>query len=165
MDMNQVFQDFVTQALREALGLSDRTFRSDRGIQRVILDEGGRIKLEPDISWWDGQRCTFVGDAKYKRVLDGARVPNADLYQLLAYATALDLPGGLLVYARDEGEAEEVSHRVRHAGKRLEVAALDLTGTIDQLLDCVDALANRVRALRDTVRLHQSPSQESWRAA
>ena len=165
MNMNQVFQDFVAQALREALGLSDRTFRSDRSIRRVTLDKGGRIKLEPDISWWDGQRCMFVGDAKYKRVLDGARVPNADLYQLLAYATALDLPGGLLVYARDEGEAEEVSHRVRHAGKRLEVTALDLTGTIDQLLDSVDALAKRVRALRDTVRLHQSSSQESWRAA
>ena len=165
MDMNRVFQDFVTQALREALGLSDRTFPSDRCIRRVALDEGGRIKLEPDISWWDGQRCTFVGDAKYKRVLDGARVPNADLYQILAYATALDLPGGLLVYARDEGKTEEVSHRVRHAGKRLEVAALDLTGTIDQLLNRVDALAKRVRALRDTVCPHQSPPQESWRAA
>ena len=33
----------------------------------------------------------------------GRRVPNADVYQLLAYV-ALDLPGGMLVYA--EGEAE-----------------------------------------------------------
>ena len=49
--------------------------------------------------------------------------------------------------------------------KRLEVAALDLTGTIDQLLDRVNALAKRVRALRDTAHLHQSPPQESWRAA
>ena len=37
--------------------------------------------------------------------------------------------------------------------------------TIDQLLDGVDALAKRVRVLRDTVRLHRSPPQESSRAA
>lgn len=144
MDMNRVFQDFVTLALREALGLSDRTFRSDRGIRGVTLDEGGRVALKPDLSWWDGQDCKFVGDAKYKRVRD-ERVPNADLYQLLAYATALDLPGGLLVYA--QGEAEDVAHRVRHAGKRLEVSALDLSGTIDHVLDRIDILAKRVRAL------------------
>ena len=62
------------------------------------LDEAGRVRLQPDLSWWDGRVCTFVGDAKYKRTKD-ERVPNADLYQMLAYATALDLPGGLLVYA------------------------------------------------------------------
>ena len=148
MDMNRVFQDFVTLALREALGLSDRTFRSDSGIRGVTLDEGGSVELKPDLSWWDGQDCTFVGDAKYKRVRDD-RVPNADLYQLLAYATALDLPGGLLVYA--QGEADDVAHRVRHAGKRLEVSALDLSGTIDHLLERVDQLAERVRALRREV--------------
>ena len=144
MDMNRVFQDFVTLALREALDLSDRTFRSDRGIRGVTLDEGSRVALKPDLSWWDGQDCKFVGDAKYKRVRD-ERVPNADLYQLLAYATALDLPGGLLVYA--QGEAEDVAHRIRHAGKRLEVSALDLSGTIDHVLDRIDTLAKRVRAL------------------
>ena len=153
MDMNRVFQEFVTLALREALGLSDRTFRSDSGIRSVTLDEGGSIKLNPDISWWDGQRCVFVGDAKYKRVWHREHVPNADLYQLLAYATALDVPGGLLVYA--QGEAEEVAHRIRHAGKRLEVAVLDVSGTIDHVLEGVDALANRVRALRDGVHFRR----------
>ena len=52
MDMNRVFQDFVTLALREALGLSDRTFRSDSGIQGVTtLDEGGSVELKRDLSW------------------------------------------------------------------------------------------------------------------
>ena len=72
-------------------------------------------------------------------------MPNADLYQLLAYTIALDLPGGLLIYAH--GEAEEVVHRVNYAGKRLEVAALDLSGTIDDLRTRVAELADRVRAL------------------
>ena len=145
MDMNVVFQEFVTQALREALGVSDRTFRADDRIPSVFLDEAKRVRLKPDLSWWDGQTCTFVGDAKYKRI-SGEQVPNADLYQLLAYATALDLPGGLLIYA--QGEAERAVHQVRYAGKRLEIAALDLSGTIDELLADIDKLAKRVCALR-----------------
>ena len=146
MDMNRVFQEFVTRALRESLGLSDRTFRSDSGVRGVTLDEARRVDLRPDLSWWEGPTCRFVGDAKYKRVQDG-HVPNADLYQLLAYATALDLPGGLLVYA--QGEAADAVHVVRHAGRRLEVAALDLSGTIDELRRRIEGLAERVRRLRD----------------
>ena len=82
--------------------------------------------------------CLFVGDAKYKRV-EVQHVPNADLYQLLAYVTALGLPGGLLIYAK--GEDEPVMHHIRHSGKRLEVAALDLSGTLEDVLARVDNLA------------------------
>lgn len=149
MDMNEVFQDFVTLALREALGLSDRTFRADGGVGGVTLDVERRIDLRPDLSWWDGPTCTFVGDAKYKRIQDD-RVPNADLYQLLAYATALNLPGGLLVYA--QGKANDAAHVVRHAGKRLEVSALDLSGTIDELRGRIQRLAEQVRGLRRAAR-------------
>ena len=88
----------------------------------------------------------FVGDAKYKKVRVES-VPNADLYQLLAYVTALDLPGGLLVYAK--GEADQAAYEVRNSGKRLEVAALDLSGTLDDVLNRVAHLAQSVRRLRD----------------
>lgn len=145
VDMNSVFQEFVTRALRRALGLSERTFRSDKLLPGIWLDEAERIRLKPDLTWWEGRECTFVGDAKYKKVQD-ARVPNADLYQLLAYTVALDLPGGLLVYAK--GEDKEIVHRVRHVGKALEVAALDLSGSIDDLHARIGDLASRVRALR-----------------
>ncbi len=100
IDMNVVFQEFVTRALREELGLSEHAFPSDRGLQRRMpsLDTNGTVTLKPDLSWWESGRCVFVGDAKYKRVRDGS-VPNADPYQALAYATALDLPGALLASA------------------------------------------------------------------
>ena len=142
MDMNVVFQEFVTVALREALGVSGGVFL-EKSIRS--LDEEGRVHLRPDLTWWDGRECVFVGDAKYKRI-DGS-VPNADLYQLLAYATALDLPGGLLVYA----EGEPATYHVRHSGKRLEVAALDLSETLEEVLTRVGCVANKVRALRDEV--------------
>ena len=155
MDMNTVFQEFITEALREELRVAAHTLCSDReltGRRRIYLDDsddGGAIRLKPDLTWWDGPTCTFVGDAKYKNA-DGGRVPNADLYQLLAYATALDLPGGLLVYAR--GEAAERTYQVRYAGKRLEVAAVDLAGSIEELRASIGGLAERVWALRAEAR-------------
>ena len=146
MDMNRVFEEFVRRALREELGLSGRSFPIGTRLPRTVyLDEECQAELEPDLSWWEAGTCTFVGDAKYKQVR-GERVPNADLYQLLAYATALDLPGGLLIYAK--GEANELVHRVRYAGKRLEVAALDLSGSIESLHVGIADLARKVRALR-----------------
>ena len=150
MDMNTVFQEFVTEALREELRVSAHTLRSDDRLpRRITLDEQSRVGLEPDLTWWDGSTCRFVGDAKYKRADDG-NVPNADLYQLLAYATALDLPGGLLVYA--QGEADPATYQVRNAGKRLEVVAVDLAGSIDALRASIGRLAERVRALRAEAR-------------
>ena len=146
MDMNVLFQEFVTVALREALGVSEHAFR-----EKYInsLDQGGKVHLKPDLTWWHGRDCLFVGDAKYKRI-ENESVPNADLYQLLAYVTALDLPGGLLIYAK--GEAQTATYTVRNAGKRLEVAALDLGGSLGEVLERTDGLAARIRALRDEVR-------------
>ena len=146
MDMNVVFQEFLTQSLRDVLGASPETLRSDRELQDVTLDHEGRVTLRPDLTWWDGHDCLFVGDAKYKNVT-GDRVPNADLYQMLSYATALGLPGGLLVYAH--GEAEPASYTVRRCGTRLEVAALDLTGALDEIVEAVRHVAKMVVRLRN----------------
>ena len=146
MDMNKVFQEFVTQALRDALEVSAYTF-GERNIPS--LDREGNVHLKPDLVWREGSSWTFVGDAKYKD-LSGEHAPNSDLYQLLAYVTALNLPGGMLIYAK--GEREPATYHIRHSGKRLEVAALDLSGTLDDVLNRVESLANNVRALRDQAR-------------
>ena len=145
INMNDLFQEFVTHALREALNVSDKTLRDAKGIRRFTLAEENRVQLKPDLSWWDGETCMFVGDAKYKKIVHSS-VPNADLYQILAYATALDVPGGLLIYAK--GEADAATYVVRHAGKRLEVFALDLSGSLDQILARVKTLACRIESLR-----------------
>ena len=147
VDMNSLFQEFLTEALRDALGVSRRVFLSEK---QIPFDESKRLRLQPDFSWWDGNVCTFVGDAKYKNVEGERNVPASDLYQLLAYATALDLPGGLLIYAK--GEVEETEYTVRHAGKRLEVASLDLSCPIDEILMQVKGLANRIVVLRNETR-------------
>ena len=147
-DMNRLFQDFVTEALREALGVSERTFRpakKGRYGDGIYLDAEESLTLEPDLTWWDGGVCTFVGDVKYKYIRN-ENVPNADVYQLFAYATALKLPHGLLIYA--SGETEPIVHTIKHASKDLKVVTLDLSGTIDQVLGEIQGVAKTIDALR-----------------
>ena len=150
MDMNVVFQEFVTTALREELKDTTGTLRSDKelsGQRSLFLDEGRGIRLEPDLTWWRGGRCLFVGDAKYKNLADRA-VPNADLYQLLAYTTALNLPAGTLIYAQDK--AEPRTYEVNYASKRLSVTALDISLPVDEILEQVRRIAANLKALRPT---------------
>ena len=149
INMNDLFQQFVTRALREALGASDTALRSDANLpRRLTLDEAERVSLKPDLTWWEGGVCRFVGDVKYKNAEGG--IPNADLYQLLAYAAALGLPGGMLIYAKGEADAGE--YAVRRVNKRLRVAALDLSGDLDAVLKRVNVLARAVAKTRDEAR-------------
>jgi 5-methylcytosine-specific restriction enzyme subunit McrC len=145
VDMNQVFESFVRVALREELGLRTQAFPSGKGCPPSWLDRRHRVGLDPDLSWWEGGRCSFVGDAKYKQV-NVAGIKHPDLYQLLAYVTAFELPGGLLVYA--SGGPEEVVHEVGRSGTRLEVATVDLDGEPAQILQSMSFIADRVRVLR-----------------
>ena len=146
MDMNDTFQEFVTQALREVPDIPSLMFR-----ERVIdtLDEEAGVRLRPDLTGWRDSRCVFVGDVKYKN-LTNMRVPAGDIYQMLAYAIASDQPGGMLIYA--EGEAQVGTYRIRHAGKRLEVVALDIAGPLDEVLDRVRRLAAKISALASVER-------------
>ena len=139
LDMNRVFEGFLFVALREKLGLS----ASEWVHKRLFLDEADAIRLEPDLSWWNGGRCRFVGDAKYKRPPQGFQ--HADIYQMLAYCTAANLPSELLVYAA--GEAEPGIHRIKHAGKTIEVVSLDISGPPETILVGVCRIAQRVRSL------------------
>lgn len=144
IDMNVVFEEFVRTALREGLGLTPAAFPTGSEVS-AVLDERAKINLEPDLSWWVSGSCVFVGDAKYKRI-SARGIDHPDLYQLLAYTVALGLPAGLLVYAA--GEVTRVEHTVVHAGKRLEVTTVDLTGTPHQILADIARIANRVKELK-----------------
>ena len=139
LDMNTVFEQFLFVALREALGLSGREWK--RG-ERLTLDVDGKIRLNPDLSWWSNGHCCFVGDAKYKRLMS-ERFPNADIYQVLAYCTAVDLPSGLLVYAA--GESETGRYRIKHTDKTIEVESLNLAGQPEDILAQVNRLAEKVK--------------------
>ena len=147
IDMNEVFESFVVTALREALRLSPQAFPRGAKGRQLWLDRGRAVRLEPDLSWWEGPVCRFVGDVKYKRV-NTAGIKHPDLYQLLAYTVAANLPCGLLVYAA--GEGEPITHEVVEVEKRLEVVTLDLSGDPEEILGQVEAVAERIHEMART---------------
>ena len=138
LDMNIVFEQFLFVALGEALALPPSQWQTQAGL---TLDEAKSINLYPDLLWQLGNRPIFVGDAKYKRITS-TDFPNADIYQMLAYCTAADLPSGLLIYAK--GESDPAIYSITNAHKTIEVAAIDLSSQPEDILRQVKGLACRV---------------------
>lgn len=139
LDMNEVFEDFVVVALREALRLAPHELVQGGAGRPLYLAAHRRVRLKPDLAWWREGRCTFVGDVKYKRLTAS---PNPDLYQLLAYAVATGLPSAMLVYAA--GEAPDAAYEVSLASKSLRVKTIDLATHPDDVLRQVAELASEI---------------------
>lgn len=137
IDTHKVFEDFVCVALREALAEhGGRTALQTRGVH---LDEDRNVTMRPDLVWYgDDGGPQAVADAKYKAEKPEG-FPDADLYQMLAYCTALGLPDGHLVYAR--GYEPRVTHRVRNAVIRIHQHALALDRPPEELLAEIAAIA------------------------
>ncbi|MFD5764318.1 McrC family protein [Streptomyces sp. NPDC127049] len=136
-DMNKLFEDFVTVALREACRARGHVARLQ---DPHHLDEAAAIRMKPDLVLYGpgGAMCAVV-DAKYKaQKRDG--FPDADLYQMLAYCTALGLAEGHLVYAK--GNAAHTAHTVRHAGIVIHQHALDLDQEPPGLLADIQEVAD-----------------------
>ena len=169
LDMNELFERFVTERLRRAL----RGRLAVKDQQTSYLDAERRVAIRPDLTFGSSGFTRFVADIKYKLTDDSAGGRNADYYQLLAYTTALDLPEGMLIYCRDTddtagatgsestlvtnaadllspvrvpaGERAAMSSvRVRHTGTVLHTYALDLSGTPDDVDRIMKALAGRI---------------------
>ena len=151
VDMDRVFESFLRVALRQALRLPETEWPDRQSYGRTLhLEEEGQVRLNPGLSWWRGRRCQFVGEVRYGRHEPAAGRYGGhqdDIYRMLAYCTAANLPSGLLVYA-DDG-ADSATHRIRNTGKAIEVVSLDLTGSPQDTLAQVEALADRVRAHRN----------------
>lgn len=140
VDMNELFQRFVTERLRTAL----------RGSLDVIAERpehlgiGRQVQMKPDLVFQraDGG-VAYVGDLKYK-LATGAHGASSDYYQLLAYTTAMDLPEGVLIYCRRQGDVEERTVVVKNAGKRLVVRSIDLTGPPEAVELEITGLAGQI---------------------
>jgi 5-methylcytosine-specific restriction enzyme subunit McrC len=140
-DMNEVFESFLSTALREAL---ERRAGGRVQLQynRNYLDDGRILRLKPDITWWHGGRCRAVIDAKYKALKD-ARFPNADAYQILAYCIGFGVQRGFLVYARDSLDRSRL-HEIQRHRYEIEVLALDVEQKPEELLQQVDDIAEKI---------------------
>lgn len=138
-DMARVFEEFLGTALRTAVARHGGRCRTQAG---YYLDEGDAIRMVPDIVYvGDDGHPIAVADAKYKAEKPEG-YPEADLYQMLAYCTALGLGEGHLIYAK--GNGPHAAHRVRRSGITLHQHALDLDQPPAVLLAAVDSIAVRL---------------------
>lgn len=135
VDMAKVFEDFLTATLSHSL--DGRGYRCQPQDPHD-LDGDGRIGMKPDLVAYRGGRPAVVVDAKYKAEKP-AGFPNADVYQLLAYCTALDLTDGHLIYA--EGNEDTVTHEIRNTEVTIHAHTLDLSAAPAALLAQIDQLA------------------------
>jgi len=151
VNMNDLFERFVTERLRRAL----QGRLVVEGQTRYYLDVEREVRLRPDLRFQHpvSGSVTYVGDIKYKLTADAA-ARSADYYQLLAYTTAFDLPEGVLIYCQADGGEPAGEVTVRHAGKKLHVHALDLSGSPAEVGEGIERLADWIAARSERVRPH-----------
>ncbi|NKZ06282.1 McrC family protein [Actinomadura latina] len=139
LEMWRVFEDFVCVALAEALRPYGGAVRLQD--ERHHLDLAHRVRLRPDlvVSTAEGNPIAVV-DAKYKT----GDTPQQDLYQMLAYCTAMGLNRAYLVYA---SKAETHTHVITGTGGvQIVEAALDLSASPEGLRAQIIALAREIAA-------------------
>ena len=152
VNMNDLFERFVTQRLRRAL--QGRLVVESQASS--YLDEERQVWLRPDLRFRHpgSGSVAYVGDIKYKLTGD-AQGRSADYYQLLAYTTALDLPEGVLIYCRTDGGKPASEVTVRHAGTKLHVQAVDLTGSPASVAEEIEGLADWIEASAGAVPVNR----------
>ncbi|MGC0367674.1 5-methylcytosine-specific restriction enzyme subunit McrC [Rhodococcus sp. 27YEA15] len=149
LDMWKVFEDFLMTTTAAAITRHGGTGARPGQCPARYLDLGRTVTIEPDLTWYDpGGKPVAVIDAKYKSVATGKTGPNADMYQLTAYCTALGLREGHLIYAKGDTE----SHAVDIVGADITIYchALDLTTPPAVLLASVDTLIDEITERLDT---------------
>ncbi|OIV37881.1 restriction endonuclease [Mangrovactinospora gilvigrisea] len=143
LNLATVYEAFVCTALGRAL---TRYGGYCRDQDPWHLDADRRIRMRPDLVWYaDTGRPVGVADAKYKAEKP-AGFPDADLYQMLAYCTALGVRSGHLVYAR--GTEPAIRHVIAGADVELVQHVLDLDQDPKPLLRDVDRIASGIAASR-----------------
>lgn len=142
INMNELFQRFVTERLRRAL----RARLDVVDEPTVHLGQGRQVSMQPDLVFREpGGAAQLVGDIKYKLAAD-ARGRSSDYYQLLAYTTAMDLPQGMLIYCRGQDDADRRTLTVKNIGTQLTLRSVDLARSPEQVDHEMTALAEAINA-------------------
>jgi 5-methylcytosine-specific restriction enzyme subunit McrC len=144
IDMNKAFEVFVAARLSRYLTGCVTVCPQQSG----PLDLEGSVGIRPDLVFKrKADQVVYVADTKYKISADGYG-RDADYYQILAYATALDVPEGMLIYCQRDGSVPPREITVGKLRTRLATLAIGLNGTpkdVDQgLLELAGHIATRV---------------------
>lgn len=139
VNMADVYEDFVGVALREALASFPGHTRTQYPTRLDEPDHPGRpgLPMYVDVVHTVHHAPAMIFDAKYKAADPRGQYPNADHYQMLAYATALQLGAAWLVYA---GPGSPRARRIVHTDKTIIEYPLDLASEPRDLLKRVAEL-------------------------
>ncbi|WP_204000477.1 McrC family protein [Virgisporangium aurantiacum] len=145
LDMNRLFEDFVTRLVIDAMAGTDVRVRPQARNTSVLIDEStGRPygTVIPDLILTRGTRRLVI-DVKYK-LYDERNIDPSDLYQAFLYTQAFShadtspqLPTAVLVYPGDTGSGDRVLIRSSNGrpAARVRTTAIDLHAIMPALRD------------------------------
>lgn len=144
LDLERIFERHVTCGIVEAFANSGQHMVAVQVTHTVTEDAIDQydVTIRPDLTIERDGRTILVVDAKWKRWTGSAE--TGDLYQVLAYGTALGVEAVVLVYPGKRWRCQE--YRFRHTPLRLLLCTLHVTGTRERCLRSVRRLA---RTLKD----------------
>lgn len=136
-DMNKVFESLAYNrlTLKARAHRSIRLFRQDTSKHLATYRGAPAIRLRPDIVIYDKDQPVGVADTKWKRLTtDRAGVPlpkEADIYQMIAYATSFGVSEATLIYPAHSGLRADDLHAFEVRGPsgtwiRLSIMLVDL---------------------------------------
>jgi len=140
IDMNTAFEEFVAARLSNYLA-----GRLSVCAQRTQwLDITKSVKIRPDLVFKrSAGEIVYVADTKYKITPDGFG-RDADYYQILAYASALNVPEGMLIYCQRDGGVPPGEIEVGRLRARIVTWALGLSGTPNDVEHRLRELARQI---------------------
>lgn len=128
LNMEQVFERYVTRGLAsafagdETIGVSAQT---PHVVNRSVAGQADWL-MRPDVTLDRDGRPVVVVDAKWKR-LDETPLVTEDVYQVLAYCTALGVKRAVLVYPGEKDQGW--NYVLRRSPITLRIQMLRVTGS------------------------------------
>jgi 5-methylcytosine-specific restriction enzyme subunit McrC len=108
VNMNEIFESVLERGLSELYSATSVTIQSQVTNNELFQNGSRPISIRPDILAEGGEEPLFVGDAKWKEDDPQSREPSTgDLYQILSYQVAYDVPG-VLFYPAQAGKVASV---------------------------------------------------------
>lgn len=143
IDMNSLFENFVTQLLIELINPDFTVTRQ----MNLSLDENRQYRVIPDIVLKHQHRIALIADCKYKKLTeDKPRSSNNDMYQLLSYCTITESKQGVLIYPLHE-VINETSSSIRNTDTVIRQVTIDLSGSIESLITESERFAQQLANL------------------
>jgi 5-methylcytosine-specific restriction enzyme subunit McrC len=143
LDLERVFEIYVTRGIVEAFAHDPRhtvVVQKTYTVNEPVADQSDII-MRPDLTITCEGKTVLALDAKWKRLPRNAE--TGDLYQVLAYGTALGAERVVLVYPGKRWMVRE--YRFRHTALRLMLCTLGVGGT---RAACVRSLRRLTQALK-----------------